>query len=99
YCNHRRDKDRADFVRQALDRRPRRLRVPHQFDDPRQHASGADTGCPVAEGTGGVESASTMELPADLVTGRGSPVSIDSSTSLAPSITVPSTGMRSPGRT
>ena len=58
YCNHRRDKHRADFVRQALDRRPRRLCVPHQFDDPRQHASGADTGCLVAEGTGGVESAS-----------------------------------------
>ena len=37
--------------------------------------------------------------PARLVTGSGSPVSIDSSTALAPSTTTPSTGTFSPGRT
>ena len=37
--------------------------------------------------------------PGRLATGRLSPVSIDSSTLAAPSITFPSTGMRSPGRT
>ena len=37
--------------------------------------------------------------PGCLATGRLSPVIRDSSTSLAPSVTVPSTGMRSPGRT
>ncbi len=37
--------------------------------------------------------------PARLVTGSGSPVSIDSSTALLPSITTPSTGTFSPGRT
>ncbi len=37
--------------------------------------------------------------PARLSTGTGSPVSIDSSTALAPSSTRPSAGMRSPGRT
>jgi hypothetical protein len=37
--------------------------------------------------------------PARLLTGIGSPVSIDSSTALAPSVTVPSTGTFSPGRT
>ena len=37
--------------------------------------------------------------PARLVTGSGSPVSMDSSTALAPSSTMPSTGTFSPGRT
>ena len=37
--------------------------------------------------------------PARLVTGSGSPVSIDSSTALLPSTTTPSTGTFSPGRT
>ncbi len=37
--------------------------------------------------------------PADFVTGMGSPVSIDSSTGEVPSVTTPSTGTRSPGRT
>ena len=37
--------------------------------------------------------------PARLVTGIGSPVSIDSSTALLPSTTAPSTGTFSPGRT
>ena len=37
--------------------------------------------------------------PADLVTGIGSPVSMDSSTAEAPSTTTPSTGTLSPGRT
>ena len=37
--------------------------------------------------------------PACLLTGRLSPVISDSSTSLAPSSTTPSTGMRAPGRT
>ena len=37
--------------------------------------------------------------PGRLVTGSGSPVSIDSSTALAPSVTTPSTGIFSPGRT
>ena len=37
--------------------------------------------------------------PACLVTGIGSPVSIDSSTALLPSVTTPSTGTFSPGRT
>ena len=37
--------------------------------------------------------------PARLVTGTGSPVSIDSSTALEPSTTTPSTGTFSPGRT
>jgi hypothetical protein len=36
--------------------------------------------------------------PAPLATGMGSPVSIDSSTALLPSSTVPSTGILSPGR-
>jgi hypothetical protein len=36
--------------------------------------------------------------PARLVTGIGSPVSIDSSTALSPSTTSPSTGTFSPGR-
>jgi hypothetical protein len=37
--------------------------------------------------------------PTPLLTGRLSPVTIDSSTSERPSITVPSTGIRPPGRT
>ena len=37
--------------------------------------------------------------PASFSTGSDSPVSIDSSTAEAPSITIPSTGTRSPGRT
>ena len=37
--------------------------------------------------------------PARLVTGIGSPVSIDSSTALLPSMAIPSTGTFSPGRT
>ena len=37
--------------------------------------------------------------PTALLTGKGSPVSIDSSTCVAPSVTVPSAGTRSPGRT
>ncbi len=37
--------------------------------------------------------------PTRLVTGTGSPVSMDSSTALSPSSTVPSTGTFSPGRT
>jgi hypothetical protein len=37
--------------------------------------------------------------PARLVTGNGSPVSIDSSSELVPSTTTPSTGTFSPGRT
>ena len=37
--------------------------------------------------------------PAALVTGIGSPVTMDSSTVLRPSVTVPSTGIFSPGRT
>lgn len=37
--------------------------------------------------------------PAVLLTGMGSPVSIDSSTALPPSMTTPSTGTFSPGRT
>ena len=37
--------------------------------------------------------------PTSRATGRGSPVSMDSSTCVWPSCTVPSTGMRSPGRT
>jgi len=37
--------------------------------------------------------------PTRLVTGNGSPVSIDSSSALLPSITTPSTGTFSPGRT
>ena len=36
--------------------------------------------------------------PARFVTGIGSPVSIDSSTALSPSMTIPSTGTFSPGR-
>ena len=41
----------------------------------------------------------TTRSPAALATGIGSPVSIDSSTALAPLTTSPSTGTRSPGRT
>ena len=37
--------------------------------------------------------------PTRLVTGKGSPVSMDSSTTLLPSVTTPSTGTFSPGRT
>jgi len=37
--------------------------------------------------------------PTRLVTGSGSPVSIDSSSALLPSMTTPSTGTFSPGRT
>ena len=37
--------------------------------------------------------------PGDFSTGIDSPVIIDSSTALAPSVTVPSTGTASPGRT
>ena len=37
--------------------------------------------------------------PTRLVTGTGSPVSMDSSTALRPSVTTPSTGTFSPGRT
>ncbi len=37
--------------------------------------------------------------PIRLVIGKGSPVSIDSSTELLPSVTTPSTGTFSPGRT
>jgi hypothetical protein len=37
--------------------------------------------------------------PRALLTGNGSPDSIDSSTCVSPSSTSPSTGMRSPGRT
>ena len=36
--------------------------------------------------------------PTRLLTGNGSPVSMDSSTALLPSITTPSTGTFSPGR-
>ncbi|MCY1531504.1 hypothetical protein D9M68_667320 [compost metagenome] len=47
-----------------------------------------------------VFSVAPMSLsPTRLVTGSGSPVSIDSSTALPPSITTPSTGTFSPGRT
>jgi len=41
----------------------------------------------------------TMVSPSVLFTGIGSPVSIDSSTELRPSMTSPSTGIFSPGRT
>ena len=37
--------------------------------------------------------------PSSRATGNGSPVSIDSSTCVCPSVTTPSAGMRSPGRT
>jgi len=37
--------------------------------------------------------------PEDFSTGRDSPVTMDSSTALEPSVTTPSTGTRSPGRT
>ncbi|OQC73796.1 MAG: hypothetical protein BWX45_00287 [Deltaproteobacteria bacterium ADurb.Bin002] len=43
--------------------------------------------------------AALTSLPADLSTGRLSPVSADSFTALVPLITFPSTGIRSPGRT
>ena len=43
--------------------------------------------------------APTNRAPATFSTGIGSPVIIDSSTALRPSITTPSTGTRSPGRT
>ena len=41
----------------------------------------------------------TTLSPDCLSTGNGSPLSMDSSTDDAPSVTMPSTGMRSPGRT
>src|SRR5207249_4341515 len=83
-------------------------------EDDRIHAPGRLQGCRVAHenaGLGGAPVARIRSVPDPLSvapitvspecfsTGTGSPVSIDSSTADDPSITTPSTGIRSPGRT
>ena len=97
---HGRDEHRADPVHQALDRRLGGLRALDQADDAGQHrlaadGGGADRQHAVATGW----SRRPRGRRAPVSTGRLSPVSMDSSTLPPPSSTVPSTGMRSPGRT
>ena len=89
----------ADPVREALDRCARGLRVAHESDDARQRTVRAETLRAIAECARAIDGAAGDRIAGALSTGTLSPVSIDSSTALAPASTVPSTGRRSPGRT
>ena len=68
------------------------LGLSHHLDDLRQHGFGAHLLRFHHQAAVGVRVAPMRVSPARLVTGTGSPVSIDSSTALSPSSTVPSTG-------
>ena len=95
-----RHEPRRDDVGQALNRRARSLRLAHHAHDLREQRVCADALALHHERAGAVDrAAGDADRPALFSTGIGSPVTIDSSTLDAPSITTPSTGIRSPGRT
>ena len=97
--HHRRHEVARDRVDHALDRRLRALRVLDHADDAGERGILADLGrrnlkLPVLLSVPPMTSSPTC-----FSTGIDSPVIIDSSTALAPSVTSPSTGIFSPGRT
>ena len=71
---------RRDRVRQPLDRRLGGLRLLHHADDLGQHGVRAHLGRAHPQGAGAVERRADDGVAGCLVTGIGSPVSIDSST-------------------
>ena len=77
----------------------RRLRLAHEAHDLLQRGLGADPRRAEPEAPVVFIVAPIHRRSGALSTGIDSPVSIDSSTADAPSITSPSTGIRSPGRT
>ena len=91
---------RGNVIGQALQRRAAALRLRDQRDDLRRagcrrpHALRSTTTAPVW-----LSVAPTTRSPGPLSTGRGSPVSMDSSKVERPSSIRPSTGTFSPGRT
>ena len=103
----RRDRDRHDGgdepaghdIGKPLNRRPRALRFADQPDDASQQRVVADALGTHDERTGSVDGPAGHFRPGTFSIGIGSPVTIDSSTVVEPSSTVPSTGTCSPGRT
>ena len=96
-----RHEPRGDRVGEPLNRRAAPLRLADHPDDLREQRVGADAlGAHQERSAGAVDRAARharARLPCP--PGIGSPVTIDSSTSLCPSTTTPSTGTFSPGRT
>ena len=89
-----------DGVGQPLDRRAAALRLADHSDDLGQQRLGAHAFGPHDEAARRRSPCRRSRgRPAASPTGIGSPVTIDSSTALAPSTTTPSTGTFSPGRT
>ena len=94
----RRHEQRGHAIDEPLHRRARALRLRDHVHDLREQRV-------AAVALAASRTAAPLVVPADnaasvcLSTGSGSPVSIDSSTWLAPSTTTPSTGIFSPGRT
>ena len=66
--------------------------IGHHLHDLRQHGRCTDFSRAHHQSTAGVERGADQLSPKRLVTGTGSPVSMDSSTALRPSVTTPSTG-------
>ena len=95
----RRNEIAGDRVGQPLDRRTAALGLADHPHDLGQQRFAADALGPHHEAAGAVDVPPITRSPAAFSTGIGSPVTIDSSTALAPSSTTPSTGTFSPGRT
>ena len=96
---HRGHKIGGDLVGEALHRRAAALRFADQLYDLRQHRFAADALGLHDEAAAGVQRAAGDFIAGGFFDRHGSPVTIDSSTALAPSRIAPSTGTRSPGRT
>ena len=69
------------------------------IDDPRQHGVAADFSARMHQPAALVDGAADHASPSAFATGIDSPVTMDSSTKELPSVTTPSTGIFSPGRT
>ena len=87
------------LVGQTLNRRAAALRLRDHLDDLREHRVAADALGFDHEAAGLVDRAAGDSIAGYFLTGIGSPVIIDSSMLVLPSITRPSTGTFSPGRT
>ena len=96
---HHRHEHPGDPVGQPLDRRLGALGLLHQADDPGEHGIAPHALDPEPERAVPIECRADHRVAARLDNGMGSPVSIDSSTWLVPSRTMPSAGIVSPGRT
>ena len=98
-ADHDLDKISGDDVRQFLDRRTAPLGLGDHVDDLRQKCLGPDLFRLHDQRARPVHGCADNAVTRLLHTGIGSPVIMDSSTLLDPSVTVPSTGTFSPGRT